>query len=70
MKKIFTLMCGILFASFAHADLSKGSSQMNSLSSAWKNHSIQRGQSKNDMAMVYAGDDVASRTIAVEPTAA
>ncbi len=70
MKRMFTLMCGIILASVAHANFSKGSNQMNSLSSAWKKSATQHAQSKNDMGMVYAGDDVASRTIAVEPVAA
>lgn len=67
---MFTLMCGILLATLAHADFSKGSNQMNSLTSAWKNHSAQNTQGKNTLGMVYAGDDVSSRTIAVEPVAA
>lgn len=66
MKKMIAVVCTILASSSVMAGMSglnKGSEQMNALSSAWRSQSNHHQQSKNDIAIVYGGDDVSNRSI-------
>lgn len=61
MKKMIAVLCTILASTGAVAGtsgLNKGSEQMNALSSAWRSSS--HHQTKNDVAIVYGGDDISS----------
>ena len=63
MKRSIAFVCALVASSFTFAGttaagLSKGSDQLNALSSTWKAQSGKHPQTKNDITIVYGGDDV------------
>lgn len=63
MKQLFMLVVAMVFCTASFADmqsseLGKNSPQLKALSSAWKTHQSAPRQSKDDLTMVYGGEDV------------
>jgi hypothetical protein len=64
MRQLIMLVAAMLMSSYSVADvqssgLSKNSPQLNALGSAWKTpQSMPSQKSKNDITMVYGGEDI------------
>jgi hypothetical protein len=74
MKQLILLVTAFLISAASFADvssgLSKGSSQLKALGSAWKSYSsIQPKPNSNDITIVYGGADVSRRPTLVPHTA-
>lgn len=77
MKQLVLLIGALLASAYCFADaqtaagFSKHSPMLNAFSSAWKNQQLIHGDlNKNDITMVYGGQDVAHKITMVEPTTA